>query len=350
MKKMLKNFKILLPLLLLQSSLYAQNGNDIDYSKPAIKYEFEKTKNYNKTYSITASDKLNIDNRFGLVEIHTWNKNEVKVDIDIRVSGKTEAWAKSVLSDIEIEDNKSGNQVRFKTLFSEDLDKKEGGSRHQDKYRSKGTSQTIEVNYQVYMPSSNPLNIENEFGATIIPDFTGEVDLSIKFGKIETGNLTNVKNMYVEFSKAKLGNIRGGNLVVKFSTATFSRLAGNVKMNIEFCNKIILPLDNNLNSFEMKGSYSTINLKPAKEFSGAYSINTSFGNFNNRTAMRFDLESEDPNSDKFKFERFFSLKTGNGNIPVKIQVSFTTLIMGETTEEDFKDKNKNKQKLKSRTT
>lgn len=342
---MLKNFKILLPLLLLQSSLYAQNGNDIDYSKPAIKYEFEKTKSYNKTYSITASDKLNIDNRFGLVEIHTWNKNEVKVDIEIRVSGKTEAWAKSVLSDIEIEDSKSGNQVRFKTLFSEDLDKKEGGSRHQDKYRSKSTSQTIEVNYQVYMPSSNPLNIENEFGAIIIPDYTGEVDLSIKFGKIETGNLSNVKNMYVEFSKAKLGNIPGGNLNIKFSAATITKLSGNVKVNLEFSNKVTLNLDNNLGGLDLKASYSTVNLKPLGELPASYKIFTSFGSFKNRTSVKFNNDEDDNDNKRGpKFDYEYNGKSGNGNIQIKVKSNFSTIILGEPTAEDMKEKDKKKQK------
>jgi hypothetical protein len=352
MKKMIKICSIVLSLLLLtQVNLFAQNDNDNDNDDKGNKkkYEFEKTKTVNKTYNVSVSDKLSIDNRFGSVEIHTWNKNEVKVDVEIKVTAKTEDWAKSVLNDIEVEDSKSGNLVKFKTLFSEDLDRKEGGSKHQDKYKGKDSRQTMEVNYQVYMPSSNPLDIENEFGPLIIPDYTGEVDLTSKFGKLETGNLSNVKNISVEFGKAKLGNIRGGNLSIKFSSATFSKLSGNIKLNIEFSNKIILNLDNNLSTLDMKASYSTINLKPAGDLSAAYNVSTSFGNFRNRTGIRFDTEADDPDNHGPKFDREFTGKTGSGNISVKIKSSFTTIVVGETTEEDFKDKEKDKNKQKSKT-
>ena len=349
MKKMISLFSIA-SLLFMQANLYAQNdnNNDNDDKKTKKKYEFEKTKSYNKTYNISSSDKLSIDNRFGSVEIHTWNKSEVKVDVEIKVTAKTEDWARSVLNDIEVEDSKSGSQVKFKTLFSEDLDKKEGGSKHRDKYEGKDSRQTMEVNYNVYMPSSNPLYIENEFGPTILPDYAGEVDLTSKFGKLETGNLSNVKNISVEFGKAKLGNIPGGNLTIKFSSATFARLSGNVKMNIEFSKKIILNLDNNLTALDIKASYSTINLKPASDLSAMFNVFTSFGNFRNRTGIKFDAEAEDEEDHGPKFDRSFTGKTGSGNTTIKIKSSFTTIIVGETTDEDFKDKDKDKEKSKSK--
>ena len=60
MKKLIKPFKIILPLLVLvQVNLFGQNDNDNnnDHQK---KYEFVKTKSVNKSYNVSASDKLNI--------------------------------------------------------------------------------------------------------------------------------------------------------------------------------------------------------------------------------------------------------------------------------------------------
>ncbi|HEX2683128.1 MAG TPA: hypothetical protein VHL77_04315, partial [Ferruginibacter sp.] len=85
MKKMISVFNIILPLMLLQGSLFAQNDNDNNNNNNdgKKKYAFVKTRAVNKSYNVSSSDKLNIDNSFGRVEVHTWDKNEIKVDVNI---------------------------------------------------------------------------------------------------------------------------------------------------------------------------------------------------------------------------------------------------------------------------
>ena len=87
MKKMIKTFSLILSLLLVQANLFAQNDNENnnnnDHKK---KYQFVKTKSVNKSYNISSSDKLNIQNSFGPVKVTTWDRNEIKVDVAIEVS------------------------------------------------------------------------------------------------------------------------------------------------------------------------------------------------------------------------------------------------------------------------
>jgi len=68
----------------------------------------EKKKSVNRSYSVSGSDKLSIENSFGTVEIKTWEKNEFKVDISITVKAKTDAEAQRLLDGIEIKENRSG--------------------------------------------------------------------------------------------------------------------------------------------------------------------------------------------------------------------------------------------------
>ena len=117
MKKMIRTFKILLPaLMLVQVSLFAQkdsdNENNNDNKK---KYEFVKKKAVNKTYNVSSSDKLDIQNSFGSVEVRTWNRNEIKVDVDIEVSANTDALAQKMLERISVTDDKNGKVISFKT-------------------------------------------------------------------------------------------------------------------------------------------------------------------------------------------------------------------------------------------
>ena len=80
--------------------------------------------------------------------------------------------------------------------------------------------------------------------------------------------------------------------------------------------------------------------------SAAYNISTSFGSFKNRSDVKFSSdENEGDHGPKFDFE--YSGKSGNGNIPKKKKNSFGKVILGEATDDDFKDKNKDKQKTRT---
>lgn len=329
-----KLFKLLLPLLvLLQLNVVAQNDNNNDNDNNK-KYEFTKTRSINKSYNVSASDKLNIDNSFGKVEVHTWEKNEIKVDVTIEVSASREDLAQKIFDGITVNDTQSGKDISFKTKIN--------GSGNNG---GKGEKSTMRVNYSISMPASNSLQIDNEFGATVLPDYRGEVDLVSKFGSLTTGSLPNVKRIDVEFGHASFENISNGNISIKYSNASFGKLTGTIKLNLEFSNSVKMSMDNALTGLDVKASYSTLSLKPVGDPPASYTILTSFGSFKNRTSIKFDGDDEDDDKGP-KFDHKYTGKSGNGNIPVKINSNFSTIILGEPAQGDMKEKNKSK----SRTT
>lgn len=337
MKRLIKPFKLLVPLvLMLQANLFAQENDNDNRNENKKKYEFVKKKSVNRSYNVSASDKLNIQNSFGSVDVRTWDRNEIKVDVDVEVSANTEALAQKMLDRISVTDSKSGKDISFKTDMK-------------DVNNSKGEKSTMQINYTISMPAGNPLNIKNDFGSTTVPDFRGEVDLTSKFGSLTTGTLSNIKSINVEFGKANLANITSAPVTIKFSKAVISKLSGSVKLNLEFCSSVRLSLDNNLSSLDLKTSYSTVNLKPIGDLPASYNISTSFGSFKNTSGVKFSSDEDGDKERGPKFDYEYSGKSGSGSIPVKVKSSFGKIIVGEASEEDMKDKGKNKTKDKSRT-
>jgi formylmethanofuran dehydrogenase subunit D len=326
MKKIARLFSIVLSLFILQQQLFAQNDNENKNDKNK-KYEFVKNKAVNKSYNVAASDKLKIDNSFGDVEVHTWNKNEIKVDVTVEVSANTEALAQKIIDKISISDSKSGGDISFKTTI-------EGIN------NSKGEKSTMKVNYNISMPASNPLRINNQFGAIVVPDFKGEAELSSHFGSLTTGTLSNAKSVNVEFGSANIESTNGV-VEIKYSSATIGKLVGNVKLNLEFSSATKINVDNSLTGLDVKVSYSSFNLKPATDISASYNISTSFGEFKNRTSIKFDGDDGDDSRGP-KFDHNYSGKSGNGSVPVKIKSSFGEVVLGEPAPGDMKDKKKKK--------
>ena len=317
----------LLSLMLAQLAVFAQGEEKKDK-----KYEFVKSKSINKSYNVSSSDKLSIHNSFGSVEVHTWNKNEIKVDVAIEVSSNSAEFAEKLLNAIVVDDSQKTNEISFKTSIN-------------NSNNSKSTKSSMKIDYDIYMPAANSLRVSNEFGATTIPDYTGEVDLSSKFGSLTTGALKNIRRINVEFGKANFESITNGDISVKYSTAEFSKLVGNIKLNFEFCGSTKVSMDNNLTSLDLRASYSTVNLLPVGNPSASYKIFTSFGSFKNTTSIKFD--GDDDNEEKGpKFDKNYEGKSGSGTIPVKASTSFGKIILGEASAEDMNDKGK----PKSRTT
>lgn len=333
MKKIIKLFSAIFFLLIIQQNVLAQNDND-NKNDNNKKYEFVKNKAVNKSYNVSSSDKLKIQNSFGSVEVHTWNKNEIKVDVTIEVSANTEAHAQKIIDGITVSDSKNSGDISFKTSIK-------------GVNNSKGEKSTMKVNYDISMPASNPLNISNEFGATVLPDFKGEAELSSKFGSLTTGALSNVKSINVEFGKAKIESINAGPVSIKYSTAELGKLSGNIKLNIEFSSVTKVNIDNSLTSLDAKVSYSTINLKPVGDISASYNISTSFGDFKNRTNIKFNGDDNEDESKGPKFDHNYNGKSGSGSIPVKIHSSFGAVILGEPAAEDLKAKEKSKNKTRT---
>jgi len=329
----MKKTKVLLSILVaiaFHTSIFAQHEDDNDFDNRK-KYEFVKTKAVNKTYTVSSGDKLSIINSFGKVEVHTWNKNEIKVDVNVEATANKEALAQKILDGIIITESQSSGDVSFKTKIN-------GNS------SGKNDKSSMEVNYSIYMPETNELDLSNEFGSTTIPEFKGKVDLTSKFGSLTTGALSNVKSIVVEFGKGNFESVENGNITIKFSSASFGKLTGNTKLRFEFCSASKVNLDNGLTGLDLTASYSTVNLKPASGLSASYSISTSFGSFKNTTGIRFESDEEDEDKGP-KFDFKYEGKAGSGSIPIKAKTSFGKIILGEASEDDMKeDKPKSKRK------
>ena len=87
------------------STVFAGNGDPL----------VEKTKTYTKSYPLSGSDKVSLENQFGEMKINTWDKNEIRVDVKIVTKGSTDEIAQKIMDNIEIEDSKTGSGVSFET-------------------------------------------------------------------------------------------------------------------------------------------------------------------------------------------------------------------------------------------
>lgn len=327
-------FKYSLTALLLLSVLPSLAQDDVVMDKK--RYEHFKEKNISKTYP--AGNTLSIDNSFGDVVITTGG-NEIKVDIHIEASSTDKDLAEKIFNTITVTDNKDGNKVKFVTNVNNNKEN------HNLNYNCNNCNSSMTINYTVQLPASTPLIIENSFGKITLPDYSGAVNLTSKFGSLTTGALAKTEEINVEFGKADIKSTGGGSYVFKFSTINVSNMDGSNKVNMEFCKPSRLSLAAGLVSLIMKESYSTVNLRPSAGLSASYDIKTSFGNFKNKTSSEIK-RTDEPDRYGPDSDRHYQGKSGSGTSKVEVRSSFGNIILGEATDEEMQSKNKNKNKNK----
>ncbi len=348
MTKHINPFKILALAVLIAMPAMSRAGDKTDGS--------EKIKTISKSYTVSATEKLKIENSFGDVIINTWDKSEFKVDIEMYAKATSDDKAQYILDHIKVSDSQSDNVVRFKTDIhinggnhngdDNDDDGDDDKDNNRNRNRHNNNNQQFHVNYVVYMPATNPLSLENSFGKTTVPDFKGLANLTSKFGSLTAGNLDNVEAISVEFGKADIGDVHNGKLSFKFDDRTVvGKISGTVKLNIEFSGHVQFNVGNNIEELILNESYSTIRLVVQKELSASFAVHTSFGSFHNSTEFKISAEKDDDDNGPH-FDKDYTGTLGDGKAKIKIKSSFGDVRLsytGMTKDEEEKERAEKKE-------
>src|SRR5580698_9427905 len=333
MKKHIRLLSVLLLSLVLSAPLLSQAQS------------VRKTKVINRSYTVTAEDKLQIDNSFGDVTVNTWDKPQITVDIEIGARASSDEKVQNIFDEIDVKEGKSDHLISFHTHVGEIHT--HGNSRHDDG----GDNRTFYIDYVVHMPAGNPLDLHNDFGKTEVPDFKGPVNLTSKYGSLTAGNLANVGNIDVEFGKATLGDITNGKIVLQYDGNTrIGTICGNVKIVSEFSSRIQINVGNCVTDLSVSESYSGIRMVVDKNLSAQITIHTNFGEFHNESEFTIGEKREDDGEMGPKFDHDYSGTLGDGKAQIKVKSEFGSLRLTTVGEDngEHKDKAKDKDKDKNK--
>lgn len=249
----------------------------------------EKVKNYSKTYSVDGNDKLKLDNQYGRITVITWDRHEVKVDIQIKASANREEDTQKLLDGVQISDSKSGDLVSFRT----DIERRDNG---------RNKNRRLEVNYTVNMPAKMPLDVENSYGSIILPNLDGLVKISASYTSVVAQNLSNPNNVLEgSYGSMKIGVLNGGKLDysygsvelaectnlkadVSYGSLNLGKVKGRADLDLSYMGGLkIGELDNSLKKLNINSSYSglSINIPDSNNFDFDVTVSYAGFNFNN---------------------------------------------------------------------
>lgn len=190
------------------------------YADPDDGGKKEFTKRLKQSYATSPRADVMLANRHGKIDVITWDKAEVKIDVTITVKAKTEAIAQKVFDRITVEFDKKGNTVSAATVIQHRKDNDNtwwnGSSKGQH-------SQDYTIDYRVMMPSTNNLDVYNKYGDVVIPDLRGDLKASIKYGNITGSDVKGETDLTLGHGKARFANLQNVSGDVRYGHLTFDQ-------------------------------------------------------------------------------------------------------------------------------
>ena len=212
--------------------VYAQNSNMDRATWSTIQDDDPsgRTKTFSKTFAADQSDKISLSNQYGSIVIKTWDRREVKADVQISAYSNNDEDAQKLLDQVSIDASKSGDQIGFATKIEDTRGNWGSGTRNGRKWRRE-----VKVNYVVYMPSSNGLNVSQQYGSVTMGDFSGPVTARVQYGNFKAGNLSSPStNLSVQYGNTNVLQMKQATIKQQYGSGLTLGTVGTLNLTAQY--------------------------------------------------------------------------------------------------------------------
>ncbi|WP_225872201.1 hypothetical protein [Pedobacter frigidisoli] len=191
----------------------------------------ERSKSFSKSFSVDNNDKINLNNQYGTIVVKTWDKKEVRVDVDIKAYSNSDSDAQKLIDAVNIDANKTADVVSFKT----NMDDRSGRWGRGVKNGVTTWRREVKINYVVYMPAVNPLTVLQQYGNVELGNFAGPTSLKVQYGNLVAGNLSNINNyINVQYGKCDVQDLNAAVIKHEYNGPVTIGAVGTLELDAEY--------------------------------------------------------------------------------------------------------------------
>lgn len=188
------------------------------------------TKTIEKSFSITSDGTSELSSRYGKMEVKTWDKNEVKIKVDIVVDASSEQKAEKVFDLVDIEFESSNDFVSAVT----DIEHHKGNHK-------------FKIYYEAYIPKTNNLNATMKYGTLHVEELLGKADITVKYGHFQLEAIGDQSKIYLAYSNGTCQVENAKDLEV---SASYSRIhiekAEDIQLSAKYTKDLVIERANSV--------------------------------------------------------------------------------------------------------
>lgn len=169
-----------------------------------------------KEFPVSKNATLIVDNKHGMVECKIWDKNVIKVVVEIEVEGRDEHQVEDLMENIEPRFSAFNDIVEIETNISENnknlFERFIAAVDIFDK-------NDIDVDYTIWAPAHTSVDIKNKFGDVLLDNFKGSMRIDLDYGDLRTDSIRADTKLDLKFGKLIVRHIESAEIELKNYTA-----------------------------------------------------------------------------------------------------------------------------------
>ena len=241
-------------------------------------------RNITKNFPLTPNGEIVIDNAYGNVKLNSWDKEEVLIEVIIKVKSNNQERAEEVLENIDVEFDVAKNSIRATTLLP---DSNRSWWKNWTLFGS--TQLDYSINYLVQMPKKAQLKIDNEYGNIYLDETDGATHLNCAYGRIDIGQLNHPNNT-IEIAYApssEIDYVNAATIEADYSGLSIAE-AGQLSYEADYTKSSFSLVE----SINFEADYGSLVIDEASTISGeADYLTIKMGSVNNSLDLNMDYGS-----------------------------------------------------------
>jgi hypothetical protein len=178
------------------------------------------TKNITREFQITPKGTTAIHNKHGNISVSTWSERKVKIEVSIAVSAGSQKEADRVLNNINVNFLATTAYVKAETMVQG---------------MSLEGIENYTINYQVWIPTDNNLEISNKHGNCDVGNLNGSLHAQVKYGAFKAGKINADASFRADYCQSYFMSTNNLSGTVKYGTLLVDD-AKNVQLDAEYNN------------------------------------------------------------------------------------------------------------------
>lgn len=186
--------------------------------------EFVKT--ITEEFDIRADGTVQITNRYGDIDVQTWDQSRVQIEVTITVDSRNQQEANESFERIQVNFDNSPSHVSAATEISTITGWKKWFDSSSDKF---------EIDYVIRVPATVELELDNKYGDIYVMRMENDADIVLKYGNLRLDGFNGDVDLELAYGKGSLTSANDLNLELSYSTLRCGEL-GDLTIDSKYSN------------------------------------------------------------------------------------------------------------------
>lgn len=217
--------------------------------------QYSETREFVKRLRIQPETRIDITNKYGKMELNTWDKDSVVIRFKMEINEKKPIKPEQKLDKLDFDISNSQHYLIVKTQVDKNRSQIES-ELLKFKETILQTGGSIRIDLEVWLPDNHELKLENKFGDIIMGDYLGETQIVLSNGKLKAGKLTRHSILNFSFADASIDDLPNARIISNYSDIELKN-SGIVRIEsksstIEVMNSEELNIDSRRDKFRIR--------------------------------------------------------------------------------------------------